>query len=70
MPPARFDSQLASLDAGEGSPLHVPLLMDGLRETRTALEGDFGEWVGDVYYLEELRRRRPSERVFVCAPGG
>ena len=32
--------------------------------------GSLGRWLGDVSYFEQLRGRRPSERMFVCVPGG
>ena len=65
-----FDSRVACLDASPASPLHGELLMEGVRELRTAQEGDFGRWLGDLSYFEELRGRRPAERLFVCAPCG
>lgn len=43
--------------------------MDGLQPVRTVLEADFGASLGDVYYFQELRGRRPRHRLWVCVPG-
>ena len=58
--------QLVSLDVGEGSALHEGLLMDGLRDTRTVLEADFGVEIADINYFAACTDRRPEHRVFIC----
>lgn len=58
---------LACLDVS--APQLAPLLMPGLEVPRTVLEHDLGRPLADVFYLAQLRGRKPAERVFVCVPG-
>lgn len=43
--------------------------MPGLELPRTILESDLGQPLADCNYFAELTRRKPAERLFVCAPG-
>jgi hypothetical protein len=62
--------QAASINVGSESSLGTELLMDGLHEVFTVLEGDLGETLADIYYIEELGKhggRLPQHRLFVIA---
>ena len=47
-----MQGQLVALDLRDGSPLLDALVHPGLVPLRTTYEGDFGEPLGDIYYID------------------
>ena len=42
------------------------LLFSGQSDFHTVYEGDFGDVLGDVFYFDALKNRKPQERVIVA----
>ena len=46
---------------------HSELLFPGQSDFHTIHEGDFGDILGDVFYFDALKNRKPQERVIVAS---